>query len=76
MYFIKEENNISCFLNFFYDILNIFFKTTPILGASFKARDIYRNDFFIFDSSRDITIYNCLCQTFNNSCFTNTCITN
>ena len=70
--FIEEEDNISSFFDFIYQVLNVFFKATTVLRTSFKSRNINWDDFFVLDSSWDITIYDGLCQTFNYGCFTNT----
>ena len=69
--FIEEEDNISSFFDFIYQVLNVFFKATTVLRTSFKSRNIDWDDFFVLDSSWDITINDSLSQTFNYGCFTN-----
>ena len=75
MNFIEEEDNVASFFDFIYQVLNVFFKATTVLSTSFKCRNINWDDFFVLDSSWDITINDGLCQTFNYSCFTNPSIT-
>ena len=60
MDFVEEEDNVSSFFNFIYQVLNIFFKATTILSTSFKTRDINGNNFFILDGCWNITIHNSL----------------
>ena len=38
--FVEEKDNISSFFDFVYQVLNIFFKATTVLSASFKSRNI------------------------------------
>ena len=71
MDFIKEEDNVACFLDFIDQVLDIFFKATTILSTSFQTGNINRNNFLILDGRWHITVNDGLSQAFYDSCLTN-----
>ncbi len=61
--FIEEEDNVSSFFDFIYQVLNVFFKATTVLSTSFQAQMSMEMISLSSDSSWDITINDGLCQT-------------
>ncbi|CAB4685377.1 unannotated protein [freshwater metagenome] len=72
MDFVDEQHDVATCLDFFQNLLETLFEVTAVTATCNKCAKVKCVELLVFQSFRNVTRNNFLCETFNDGGFTNT----